>query len=150
MLILTESKLDKSIPNNLIKLSGFHEPIRHDRPENGRHGGGAIICIAEHLVFQQRLEFQSMFYEHIWVDVKINNKTFAINALYRPPNESLIEHQHFLKTAENILSCLNNYDKVEYKIIASDLNFGNCFCKNPVLNPKPLDSSAPDLFESYG
>ena len=61
-----------------------------------------------------------------------------------------MEHQHFLETAENILSCLNNYDKVEYKIVASDLNFGNCFCKNPVLNPKPLDSSAPDLFESYG
>ena len=30
------------------------------------------------------------------------------------------------------------------------MNFGNCYCKNPVLNPKPLDSSAPDLFESYG
>ena len=38
----------------------------------------------------------------------------------------------------------------KYKIIASDLNFGNCFCKNPELIPKPLDSTAPDLFASYG
>ena len=70
--------------------------------------------------------------------------------MYRPPNESPADHQNFLQTAENILSQLSNYDKAEYKILASDLNFGNCFCKNPVLSPKPLDSSAPDLFESYG
>ena len=108
------------------------------------------MYIAEHLVFQHRLEYQSEFYEHVWVDVKINSKTFAINALYRPPSESLIDHQHFLDTAEDILGCLNNYDKAEYKIIASDLNFGNTFCKNPILNPKPLDSTAPDLFESFG
>ena len=31
-----------------------------------------------------------------------------------------------------------------------DLNFGNCQCKYPILNPKPLDSVAPDLFSSYG
>ena len=76
--------------------------------------------------------------------------TFAINALYRPPNESPADHQQFLETAENILSKLNSYDTAQYKIIASDLNFGNCYCKNPILNPKLLDSSAPDLFESYG
>ena len=150
VLILTESKLDQSIPNNIVTLSGFHEPIRHDRQINGRHGGGVLVYIAEHLVFQHRLEYQSQFYEHVWVDVKINNKTFAINALYRPPSESLIDHQHFLDTAEVILGYLNNYDKAEYKIIASDLNFGNSFCKNPILNPKPLDSTAPDLFESFG
>ena len=52
--------------------------------------------------------------------------------------------------AENILVNLNNYTSSQYKIIASDMNFGNCYCKNPVLNSKPLDSTAPDLFESYG
>ena len=41
--------------------------------------------------------------------------------------ESAADHQIFLETAENILLQLNNYDKAEYKIIASDLNFGNCF-----------------------
>ena len=37
-----------------------------------------------------------------------------------------------------------------YKIITSDLNFGNVYCKTPVLNPKPLDDFPPDLFMSYG
>ena len=109
-----------------------------------------MIYIAKHLTFQQKIEFQSELYEHIWVDVKTNSKTFAINAFYRPPNESPNDHKIFLETAENILGCLNNYDKAEYKIIASDLNFGNSFCKNPILRHKPLDSTAPDLFASYG
>ena len=43
-----------------------------------------------------------------------------------------------------------NYTLSKYKIIASDLNFGNCYSKYPILDPKPLDSSAPDLFSSYG
>ena len=31
----------------------------------------------------------------------------------------------------------------------SDLNFGNVYCKHPVLSPKPLDNSAPELFCSH-
>ena len=70
--------------------------------------------------------------------------------MYRPPNETLADHQQFMQTAEKILGILNKYDSAKYKIISSDLNFGNCYCKNPMLNPKPLDSTAPDLFASYG
>ena len=33
---------------------------------------------------------------------------------------------------------------------ASDFNFGNCYCKFPLLPPKPLDNSAPELFASHG
>ena len=150
VLIITESKLDSNIPTNLITLPGYHDPIRHDRPVNGRHGGGVLMYIAEHLVFNHKTELQSKYFEHIWADVKVNNTTFAINAFYRPPNETIADHEHFLQNAENILLQLNNYKSAQYKIISSDLNFGNCYCKNPLLIHKPLDSSAPDLFESFG
>ena len=109
MLIITESKLDDNIPNNLITISGYHEPIRHDRPINGRHGGGVLMYIAENLAFQHRPEFQSANYEHLWADVRINDKLFAINGLYRPPNEDADSHKTFLETAENILIQLTNY-----------------------------------------
>ena len=75
VLVITESKLDQTIPNNLITIPGYHEPLRHDREINGRHGGGVLIYIAEQLVFQHKPEFQSNNYEHIWVDVRINNNT---------------------------------------------------------------------------
>ena len=31
ILIITESKLDETIPTHLITIPGYHEPIRHDR-----------------------------------------------------------------------------------------------------------------------
>ena len=107
------------------------------------------VYISEHLIYQHRQNLQSDLYEHIWVDIKIKNVSFAINAFYRPPTETAESHNTFLQTAENILSRLSSYNTT-HKIIASDLNFGNCYCKYPILNPKPLDTRAPDLFSSYG
>ena len=126
VLIITESKVDETIPSNLLTITGYHEPIRHDRTINGRHGGGVLMYIADNLVFQHKKELQSDHYEHIWADVRVNGTVFAINAFYRPPNESPADHQHFLETAESILIKLNNYNSAKYKIISSDLNFGNC------------------------
>ena len=83
------------------------------------------------------------------MDVKYKNVTFSINALYRPPNETTESHAQFLETCTDILNNLNNHTAT-YKIITSDLNFGNCYCKYPILNHKPLDVSAPDTFSSYG
>ena len=51
VLVLTESKLDHTIPNNLISLPGFHEPLRRDR---NRHGGGCIMYISQKLTFKQQ------------------------------------------------------------------------------------------------
>ena len=130
VLILSESKVDQTIPTNLLTIPGYHEPLRHDREINGRHGGGVLMYIGEALAFQHKSELQSMMYEHVWADVRINDKIYAINALYRPPNESANDHQLFLQTADTILQHLSNYDKAAYKIISGDLNFGNYFCSN--------------------
>ena len=131
ILIITESNLDNTIPTNMITLPGYHEPLQRDR---NRHGGGVLIYIAEHLIFNQKENLQSKNYEHIWVDIKIKNAIFAINALYRPPNESVESHNVFLNTASYILQNLSEYNATQ-KVIASDLNFGNCYCKFPVLEP---------------
>ena len=65
VLIITESKLDQTIPSNIISLPGYHEPVRRDRLLNGRNGGGVLVYIAEHLIFQQQYELQTANYEHI-------------------------------------------------------------------------------------
>ena len=51
VLILTESKLNKTIPTNLINIKGYHEPLRRDRT---RHGGGVLMYISENLTFQHK------------------------------------------------------------------------------------------------
>ena len=78
------------------------------------------MYIADNLVFQQKQTLQSQYYEHIWVDVRLNGNVFAINVFYRPPNESQDEHQLFLDTAGEVLTKLNNYSRANYKINASD------------------------------
>ena len=103
VLVITESKLDDSIPTNLITIPGYHEPVRRDRIINGRNGGGCLIYIAEHLVFQHKPEYQSDLFEHLWVDIRLKNIVFSINALYRPPNETSECHNMFLETCNDIL-----------------------------------------------
>ena len=146
VLILTESKLDITIPSSVITLPGYHEPLRRDR---NRNGGGVLVYIAQNLIFYQKEHLQSENFEHIWVDIKIRNETFTINAFYRPPNETNESHTKFLDTASKILQKLSTYNSSQ-KVIASDLNFGNCYCKFPTLEHKPLDSAASDLFSSFG
>ena len=51
VLIITESKLDQTIPSNLIRIPGYHEPVRRDTNTNGRNGGGVLIYVAVYLVF---------------------------------------------------------------------------------------------------
>jgi len=149
VLIITESKLNSSIPDNLLTIPGYHQPLRHDRPVNGRHGGGTLMYVSESLTYRHQTHLQADKFEHLWVDVKVKNQTYTINAMYRPPNESAESHAEFLTTTEQILTRLHDY-KTDNKIIMSDLNFGSCFCKFPKLPHKPLDSSAPDLFQSFG
>ena len=79
VLVCTESKLDTSIPTSLIKLPGFHEPIRKDR---NRHGGGCLIYVAESFTYKEQKIIESTKYEHISVDVRVGKKILSINCFY--------------------------------------------------------------------
>ena len=46
VLICTESKLDSNIPNNILTIPGYHEPLRKDR---NRHGGGIMVFVRENI-----------------------------------------------------------------------------------------------------
>ena len=74
VLILTETQLDQTVPNNIVALSGYHDPIRYDRKANGRLGRGCVIYVLETLTFKHQTAKQSNHYEHIWVDVKLKGK----------------------------------------------------------------------------
>ena len=149
VLIITESKLDNTIPSNILKIPGYHEPVRHDRPVGGRHGGGTLMYISDKLTFKHRYQNQSQHYEHLWVDILTASKTIAINCLYRPPQETPESHDLFLSTANDILTQLLTY-KADLKVVSGDLNLGNCYCLDPVLPFKPLDNAASQLFSSFG
>ena len=145
-LMITESKLDITIPSNLILINGFHPPLRADR---NRHGGGCLIYIKDTYTFKHLTHLQSDLYEHLCVDIIINGSVYTVNTLYRPPNESVEQHGIFLREMEAILTRLSAH-KSDNIIISSDLNFGNTYCVELPLPPKPLDNTAPDIFSSFG
>ena len=97
VLCITESKLDETIPSNIVMLQGYYEPIRRDRALNGRHGGGCLMYISENLTYKQKTELQSDYFEHLWADIKIGSHSFSVTCLYRPPKESSIDHELFFK-----------------------------------------------------
>ena len=149
VLILTETKLHCSIPSNILTIPGYHDPIRHDRLVNGRHGGGTMMYISDTLAYKHQDRKQSAHYEHLWVDILTCNKVIAINALYRPPNESAENHTHFIETSNSILQSFTQHE-ADVRIVSSDLNWGNCFSVDPILPFKPLDNEASQVFSSFG
>ena len=78
VVVLTESKLDDTIPNSLLVLPGFHEPLRRDR---NRHGGGCLVYISETLTFKQQFQYQSNLFKNISVDVRLSKKNLFCKLL---------------------------------------------------------------------
>ena len=80
----------------------------------------------------------------------MKGKIYAINALYRPSTQTSTEdYNTFLTAADEILTNLDRHT-AHNQIFLSDMNFGNSYCKNPILLPKPLTDTAPELFQSFG
>ena len=57
------------------------------------------MFVANHLPFKQMCELQSNKFEHLWVDVIVERKKFSLNAMYRPPNETIADHEMFIGAA---------------------------------------------------
>ena len=105
-LVLSDTKVDETIPNTILKIDGFHEPIRRDRNLNG---GGTMIYIADHLTYKQQSTLQHNLFEHLWVDVTVKGKIYAINAMYRPSTQTSTEdYNTFLTAADEILTNLDH------------------------------------------
>ena len=105
-----------------------------------------MVYVSQLLTLKQQVQIQSDIFENISVDVRVREKVYSINRYYRPTNAD--KHESFLFETEQMLCRLKKH-KAHTKLIMSDLNFGNIYCKYPVLTPKQLDSSAPELFISY-
>ena len=116
IIVLSETKLDETIPNSLIAIPGFHEPIRSDR---NRHGGGCLVYIAQIFTYRQQKQLQSKHFENISVDVRVNDEIYSINCYYRPPNAE--NHDLFLEETEIILNNLDNHNAKTKLILVKTL-----------------------------
>ena len=95
---ITESKLDSSIPDQKVNISGY-SILRNDR---NRNGGGVACYIRADLCFNRRNVFSSSI-EYVFFDLLIPKvKPISIGIFYRPPNVNT-----FLETFLNYLKLID-------------------------------------------
>ena len=116
---ITESKLDGSVTNQEVNISGYNI-LRNDR---NRNGGGVACYIRSDLCFNSRNIFSNS-YEHIFFDLLIPKmKPISIGIFYRPPNAN-----NFLE------SFINDLKQIDFK--KSEAYFLGDFNINLLLNDK--------------
>ena len=86
ILCINETKLDSSVSNSEIYLSGY-DVVRLDRNVNGRNGGGVCIYIRSNLNFRIRKDLANKDLEFLLVEIsKPRSKPFLVDTWYRPPS----------------------------------------------------------------
>ena len=92
ILTLNETRLDDSILDSEIKISGY-DIIRRDR---NRNGGGVAMYIRSNISFTNRTDLVREALEQICIEVtKSKSKPFLVSSWYRPPNSKIEIFNHF-------------------------------------------------------
>ena len=95
---ITESKLDSSVSDQEVNISGY-SILRSDRKRNG---GGVACYIRADLYFNRRNVISNTI-EHVFFDLLIPKvKPISIGIFYRPPNANT-----FLETFQNDLNLID-------------------------------------------
>ena len=82
ILTLNETRLDDSIPNSEIKISGY-DIVRRDR---NRNGGGVAMYIRSCITFTNRNDLVPESLEQICIEInKPKSKPFLVSSWYRHP-----------------------------------------------------------------
>ena len=89
VLAINETKLDSSITNDHIQISGF-EVIRRDRQLHSRNGGGVCMYVKSKLNFKIREDLVNNDLELLFIQISNpRSKPFLVGTWYRPPSSAL-------------------------------------------------------------
>ena len=113
LLALSETRLDSSISDGLVKIRGY-DIVRKDR---SRTGGGVCIYLRSTINFKIRNDLVPDDIEAICVEIsKPNSRNFIVASVYRPPSSA----QEFFLAFEKTIKMIDDEDK-EFHILG-DLN----------------------------
>ena len=115
ILVVGETKLDKTLPTAQFNIAGFSQPYRHDR---NRNGGGVMIFVREELPSRQLIKHKfPNDIEALVIEINIRKTKFLLLGGYRPPSQSQI---YFFGVITNALDVYTaTYDKL---LLAGDFN----------------------------
>ena len=128
ILLISETKIDKSSPLTQFTLEGFSTAFRADR---NSHGDGLIIYIRDDIPSKEiKVKDLPCDIEGIFIDVIIGKNKWLRMGGYNPPKEKISYYSsHVSKVIDK---CMGNYDNI---ILLGDFNVAtsedimNDFCQ---------------------
>lgn len=83
IITLSETWLNKEIPNENLILPNFSPPFRRDRDDN--HGGVAVY-VRNNLFCKERPDLAVEGLECIWIETRLCQESLLVGTFYRPPD----------------------------------------------------------------
>ena len=156
ILVITETKLDESFPNEQFVVEGYALPFRLDRNENGGIGGGVLVYVREDIPCRKlAIQSSAANLEGIFLEINLRKAKWLVFGGY---NHAKINAVNFLTTLGHTLDhYMSQFDNV---LLLGDFNlepWESCmdeFCqiynlKNLISEPtcfkNPLHPSIIDL-----
>ena len=118
ILVIVETKLDQTFPENQFRINGFKKPYRRDRTANG---GGIMIFVREDI---PSLEKENHTLPHnveaIFVEINLRKSKFLLIGTYHSTHKKYgTSDAIYLNGIGDALDVYTSYDKY---LIAGDLN----------------------------
>ena len=115
VLVLTETKIDGSFPENQFLIEGYSIPFRYDR---NRYGGGILIYVREDIpskIFKKH-NFPDDI-EGMFIELNFRKTKWLMFGTYHPPSQN--DNYYFDEVAKAIDLYYGDYDKF---LLAGDFN----------------------------
>ena len=124
VLVLSETKIDESFPEDQFKIPGFCTPFRLDR---GRFGGGILVYIQENI--PAKLASEAKTIEGIFIELNFRKKKWLLSCSYNPSKSNIISHlEHLRRSSDFFLANYNNFLLMgDFNVNTSELNMKD-FC----------------------
>ena len=155
ILVISETKIDKSFPTSQFFIPGFSTPYRMDRTENGENGGGILMYVREDIPSKAlKSHTPSVNMESCFIEINLYKKKWLIVGTYNPCKTTIDNHlkclskylDHYVSRYDNII-LLGDFNCEPQEKVFSEfcdihslknlVNVPTCF-KNP-LNPSCID-----------
>ena len=122
IIFISETKIDKSYPNDQFRLPGYHT-YRRDR----KKGGGGLLAYFHSNIYSKELKLPKKYktIEALAIEARLDNQDIIFIGIYRPPNIRAIQaEQQRLVMVEDELNdiCMWAALKKQAMIITGDLN----------------------------
>ena len=106
ILMISETKIDESLPNGNFIIEGFSTPYRLDRDSKG---GGIILYVREDIP-SNLIAFEEKPIESLFIEINLRNTKMLINCSYNPHKSEIKKHLTALRNSLDLH--YSKYDKI--------------------------------------